>query len=264
MESGLIVVKIGGSTLGSHDTTLEDVARLCSEGHRLVVVHGGGDLVSRWLRAHGVEARFLNGLRVTEADTLDVVVAVLAGLVNKQLVAQLNALGARAVGLSGADGALLKARRARPELGFVGEITAVDGALLESLLEDGILPVVAPIAVEEAWGAATAQLLNVNADTVAGEIACRLEAATLAFLTDVPGVLDGQGKVIELLRAGEARALVASGAIAGGMIPKVEAALTAAAGGARTVVLDGREPHALREALAGSLAGQGATGTVIA
>jgi acetylglutamate kinase len=264
MTGGTTIVKIGGSTLGANDTTLEDVAHLHREGRRLVVVHGGGDLVSRWLEIHGVEARFLNGLRVTEAEALEVVVSVLAGLVNKRLVAALNALGARAVGLSGADGALLRARRARPELGFVGVITTVDGALLESLLDQGCLPVVASIAVEEEGGAVTGQLLNVNADTVAGEIARHLRAAALAFLTDVAGVLDGEGRVLEHLPAEEARALVGSGTIGGGMIPKVEAALAAAAGGTRAVVLDGRRPHALRDALGGRLPSQGAVGTVIA
>jgi acetylglutamate kinase len=249
--SDLIVVKIGGSTLGSHDTTLEDVALLHREGRHIVVVHGGGDLVSRWLQAHGVEARFLDGLRVTEADALEVVVAVLAGLVNKRLVARLNALGARAVGLSGADGALLRARRARPELGFVGEITGVERTLLQALLEGGWLPVIASVALQDESGAANGQLLNVNADTVAGEIARHLEAGALVFLTDVAGVLDGQGRLMKRLSASEARALVAKGTIAGGMIPKIEAALVADAGGTRTVVLDGRQPHALRSALAG-------------
>jgi acetylglutamate kinase len=259
MTDGITIVKIGGSTLGSHDTTLEDVALLHREGRHLVVVHGGGDLVSRWLETHGVQARFLDGLRVTEAEALEVVVSVLAGLVNKQLVAQLNALGARAVGLSGADGALLRARRARPELGFVGEITAVDRALLETLLMDGCLPVVASIAVEEEKGALTGQLLNVNADTVAGEMARHLDAAALAFLTDVAGVLDGQGRVLARLSPMEARQLLKAGTVTGGMIPKVEAALAAAAGGTRAVILDGRRSHALRNALGGR-----GGGTVIA
>jgi len=259
MTDGITVVKIGGSTFGSHDTTLEDVALLHREGRRLVVVHGGGDLVSRWLQAHGVEARFLDGLRVTEGEALEVVVSVLAGLVNKQLVAQLNALGARAVGLSGADGALLRARRARAELGFVGEIIAVDRALLETLFKDGCLPVVASIAVEEEGGVLTGQLLNVNADTVAGEMARHLRAAALAFLTDVAGVLDGQGHVLARLSPMEAQQLLKAGTVTGGMIPKVEAALAAAAGGTRAVILDGRRSHALRSALGGR-----GGGTVIA
>ena len=259
MAGEITVVKIGGSTLGNHDTTLEDVALLHREGHRLVVVHGGGDLVSRWLQTHGVQARFLDGLRVTEAEALKVVVSVLAGLVNKQLVAQLGALGARAVGLSGADGALLRARRARPELGFVGEITAVDRALLETLLEDGCLPVVASIAVEEREGGVTGQLLNVNADTVAGEMARHLGAAALAFLTDVVGVLDGDGRLLERLSPTEAERLLEAGTVTGGMIPKVEAARAAAAGGTRAVILDGRRSHALHDALAGR-----GGGTVIA
>jgi acetylglutamate kinase len=155
------------------------------------------------------------------------------------------------VGLSGADGALLRARRARPELGFVGEITGVERTLLQALLEGGWLPVIASVALQDESGAANGQLLNVNADTVAGEIARHLEAGALVFLTDVAGVLDGQGRLMKRLSASEARALVAKGTIAGGMIPKIEAALVADAGGTRTVVLDGRQPHALRSALAG-------------
>src|SRR3990172_7516740 len=226
---GPVVVKIGGSTLGSHDTALADLAALHAEGLPLVVVHGGGDAVTAWLERHGVASRFVEGLRVTGADALDVVVAVLAGLVNKQLVAQLNALGARAAGLSGADGGLLRARRHRQELGFVGEITAVDSGVLHDLLAAGLLPVVAPIAAEDDDGRLTGQLLNVNADTVAGELARALSAAQLIFLTDVPGVLDSDGRLLERLSPAEAEGLLAAGTVGGGMIPKVQAALSAAA-----------------------------------
>ncbi|MBI4570450.1 MAG: acetylglutamate kinase, partial [Chloroflexi bacterium] len=133
----MIVLKIGGSTLGQHDTSLDDIAALHKEGRRFVVVHGGGATITEWLAKHGVESRFVRGLRATDAAALEVVVAVLAGLVNTSLVAELEARGARAAGRSGADGALLRARRYDPELGFVGEITAVDAAALRAVVDGG-------------------------------------------------------------------------------------------------------------------------------
>ena len=264
MASQITVVKIGGSTLGQHDTSLDDIAALHAEGRRLVVVHGGGATITEWLERHGVESRFVRGLRATDARALEVVVAVLCGLVNKQLVAELEARGARALGLSGADGAMLRARRYDPELGFVGEIVAVDSAALRAVVESGPstgrVAVLAPIAVEVEGEALRPQLLNVNADTVAGEVAAALPAQQLVVLTDVPGVMDASGAVRARLSAGEARELLASGAIGGGMIPKVEAALRAAERGVPAAIIDGREEGALRSALVG---GAGAGGTRI-
>ena len=266
----ITVVKIGGSTLGRHDTSLDDIAALHANGHRLVVVHGGGATISEWLGIHGVKSRFVRGLRVTDAPTLEVVVAVLAGLVNKRLVAELQARGARALGLSGADGAVLRARRYDPELGFVGEIAGVDAHALRALVEDGAIAVLAPIAVELALSGAEGvegeapvlsgaeglrpQLLNVNADTVAGDVAATLPAERLVFLTDVPGVMDADGTVRPRLSTAEARGLLKSGAVSGGMIPKVEAALRAAAAGVPTQVLNGGEAGALHALLAGGAA----------
>ena len=164
------VVKVGGSTLGGEETTLVDLAALRRDGAQLVVVHGGGDLISQWLSIHGVEATFRRGLRVTDERALPVVVAVLAGLINKQLVAALNSLGARALGLSGADGGLIRARRAELELGYVGEIESVDTAPVRLLLEGGYLPVVAPLALGPDG------ILNINADSAAAALAQALEA----------------------------------------------------------------------------------------
>ncbi len=251
MAASVTVVKIGGSTLGQHDTSLDDIASLHAEGHRLVIVHGGGATISEWLAKHGVESRFVRGLRATDAPTLDVVVAVLAGLVNKQLVAELQARGARAVGLSGVDGAVLRARRYDAELGFVGEIVTVEPALLRSVVEDGAVAVLAPIAIEVDGDAIGGQLLNVNADTVAGELAAALPAERLVFLTDVPGVLDSSGAVRPQLSAADAQELLQSGVVTGGMIPKVESALRAASAGVPAAVVDGREAGALRAAIAG-------------
>ena len=263
--SDILVVKIGGSTLGAHDTTLADVVALQRRGLRPVVVHGGGAKISEWLDALGVPTRFERGLRVTDAQTLEVVVAVLAGLVNKQLVAALEAAGGRAAGLSGADGGLFKARRADESLGFVGEIADVDTRPLLDLLDDGLVPVVAPIGLE--WrpdGRASAreesptgQLLNINADTAAGAVAAALGARWLVFLTDVPGIRGRDGAALASLSAAESVSLTEAGVIEGGMIPKVRACLHAAAAGCRSVIADGRSEGALAAAI------EGGAGTVV-
>jgi acetylglutamate kinase len=243
------VVKLGGSTLGAHDTSLRDIAAARRAGTPIVVVHGGGATVSEWLSRAGVEPHFERGLRVTDAATLEVVVAVLAGVVNKQLVAQLAALGAPAVGLSGADAMILQARRYSEELGFVGRIERVNPFPLEELIRLGHLPVIAPIALEiEGSGA---QLLNTNADTAAGEIAAALGARELVFLTDVPGVLDTSKRLLTNLNAAEVRALIASGVAAGGMVPKLESAVRACAAGCTTRIVDGTSEGALASVLRG-------------
>lgn len=256
-QSGILVVKIGGSTLGAHDTTLGDVVSLQRRGLRPVIVHGGGALISEWLKAYGLPSRFERGLRVTDEKTLEVVVAVLAGLVNKRLVAALTAAGGRAVGLSGADGGLLKARLLDEKLGYVGEVTVVDAASLLDLLDDGFVPVVAPIAVQWSEEASTGQLLNINADTAAGAVAAALSARWLVFLTDVAGVVGEDGQALSALPAERVATLADAGVIQGGMIPKVEACLQAAAAGSRSVIVDGRREGALLEAI------EERTGTVV-
>jgi acetylglutamate kinase len=250
-----VVAKIGGSTLGAHDTSLDDLAALHGEGLPLIVVHGGGSVISEWLAVHSVESRFVRGLRVTDQPALDVVVAVLAGLVNKDLVARLNALGARALGIAGADAAILLAHRYDPELGFVGEIACVDVEALQSLLATGLLPVLAPIGLEIEGDQLQPQLLNINADTAAGEIARAVAASHLIFLTDVPGILDAKGRTLQHVAAEDVGDLIASGTAAGGMIPKLNAALRATEVGVRALVINGRQEHALRTALAGEAVG---------
>ncbi|MEX0786878.1 MAG: acetylglutamate kinase [Dehalococcoidia bacterium] len=245
----ITVIKIGGSTLGRHDTSLDDIAALHAEGRRFVIVHGGGATIGEWQARQGVEPRFHRGLRATDAPTLEIVVAVLAGLVNKRLVSELQARSARALGLSGADAAILRARRYDPELGYVGEVAGVDAAALRSIAEGGAIVVFAPIAVEVEGEVVKAQLLNVNADTAAGEIAAALPAEQLVFLTDVAGVLDESGGLRERLSADEARDLLQGDSVSGGMIPKLEAALRANEAGVPTVIADGREKGALRSIL---------------
>ncbi len=251
----VIVVKIGGSTLGAHDTTLEDVVALQRAGRRVVVVHGGGPQATAWLKLHGAGTQFVRGLRVTDAAALEVVVAVLAGLVNKQITGALNALGGRAVGLSGADGPTVLAEVREPELGRVGAVREVRTGLLDALLQAGYVPVLSSIGLDVAAPSPETALLNINADTVAGAVAAALAAKRLVFLTDVPGVKDGSGAVRARLTWGEAEALLRAGVVSGGMIPKVEACLQAARAGAGCIIVDGREPHALLAALDGAAVG---------
>jgi acetylglutamate kinase len=240
--SGPLVIKIGGSTLGDADTTFRDVAALAVAGNIPVVVHGGGAEASRWLEAMSIPSRFENGLRVTDERVLPVVVAVFAGLVNKRITAAINAAGALAVGLSGADGRILECRLASPELGFVGEPVHVRTEAIDALRSAGIIPVISSIGFVP--GEAADQLVNVNADTIAGEIAAALSAERLLFLTDVDGVRDADGAVMQRLTGVRARALIADGTINGGMIPKVEACLHALDLGVGVQVVDGRRPGA--------------------
>ena len=242
--SGPLVIKIGGSTLGSADTTFRDVAGLAAEGSVPVVVHGGGAAASKWLDAMQIPSRFERGLRVTDARVLPVVVAVFAGLVNKRIVSAINAAGAPAVGMCGADGRILECRIAAPELGFVGEPVAVHPRAITALHQAGIIPVIGPIGFVP--GGDSDQLVNVNADTVAGNIASALGASRLVFLTDVEGVRDGEGTTIPRLSGERARGLIAEGAVSGGMIPKVEACLHALSLGVRVQIVDGRQPGILR------------------
>jgi acetylglutamate kinase len=238
-----IVVKIGGSTLGNHDTSLEDLVELQKQGKSLVVVHGGAKVTTEWLARLGIPTSFVNGLRVTDAETLKVVAAALGGLVNKELVVAIQALGGKAVGLSGCDGNLLGASIKSPELGYVGEIVAVDPTPLKLLLNAGYMPVVAPISLGSVEDRTT--LLNVNGDTVAGEIAAALAAEKLVFLTDVNGIHDGSGEIIPGLNLAEAREMVASGVASGGMVPKIEASLKALITTRVVRIIDGRIAHAL-------------------
>ena len=164
-----IVVKIGGSTLGSHDTSLRDLVRLQVEGREVVVVHGGGNVISQWMQRQGLAPQFVGGLRVTDGPSLEIVVAVLTGLINKELVSLMHEFGGRSVGLSGIDGCMIEAKIGNPELGFVGEVTTVNIDLIRSLLDSGYIPMIAPLGVHVRDGSEHAgSPLNINGDTVAG------------------------------------------------------------------------------------------------
>jgi len=245
-----IVIKIGGSSFGKRDPILEDIVALQKKGRSMVVVHGGGNVVTDWLKKQNVPTQFVRGERVTDLPALEMVTAVLGGLMNKIIVGTINALGGRAVGISGVDGALIQARMAKEELGYVGVTARVDTAVLESLLKSGFIPVVSPIsyyAVDRPSGAPP--MLNINGDPLAGEIAAALQAEKLVFLSDVDGIQDKEGKQISRLNGEQAKELIDSGTASGGMIPKINGCLTALAAGTGSCIIDGRQPHALLNAV---------------
>jgi acetylglutamate kinase len=239
-----VVVKYGGHAMGAGgETFAQDVVLLRQLGMNPIVVHGGGPQINRMLDRLGIKSQFVNGLRVTDAETMEVVEMVLVGTINNHLVTSINAAGGCAIGLTGGDGNFLRARKLtrNGELGFVGEPQRVDVSVLDGFRAAKMIPVIAPIGAGE-----NGESFNINADTVAGSVAAAVKAARFLLLTDVPGVLDVNKKLISELSAAEARRLIADGTISGGMIPKVETCLDAVAGGAEAaVILDGRVRHAL-------------------
>lgn len=257
--SKVTVIKIGGATLGSHDTIITDVVKLQKQGEPLLIVHGGAKVVTEWLKQQGTPTRFVHGDRVTDRAALQMVIAVLGGLVNKQIVAAINSQGGQTVGITGIDGRLLQGKIRDEEMGFVARIVEVNTDLLDALLTAGFIPVVAPLSMHSFDRPdGTPPILNVNGDTVAGEIAAATRAKRLIFLTDVAGIKDESGQLITELSPGEAEALIASGTVSGGMIPKIRACLRAITPGSVARIIDGRKPHALLNEIE-----NGGTGTTI-
>jgi acetylglutamate kinase len=239
-----VVVKYGGHAMGAGgETFAQDIVLLRQLGMNPIVVHGGGPQISRMLDRLGIKSNFVNGLRVTDAETMEVVEMVLAGTINKQLVASINAVGGCAIGLCGKDGNLIRARREtrNGDIGFVGEPTHIADSVISGFEKVGMIPVIAPIGV-----GAGGESYNINSDTVAGAVAAAAKATRFLLLTDVPGVLDANMRLIPELSAAEARRLIADGTISGGMIPKIQTAIDAVEGGVHAaVILDGRIPHVL-------------------
>jgi len=239
-----VVVKYGGHAMGAGgETFARDVVLLRQVGINPIVVHGGGPQINRMLDRLGIKSRFVNGLRVTDAETMEVVEMVLVGTINSQIVTSINAEGGCAIGLTGGDGNFLRARKltGNGELGFVGEPEQVDVGVLDGFAKTGMIPVIAPIGEGQAG-----ESYNINADTVAGAVAAAAKAARFLLLTDVEGVLDADKKLISELSAAEARRMIADGTISGGMIPKVQTCLDAVDHGVEAaVILDGRVPHAI-------------------
>lgn len=243
-----IVIKYGGAAM--KDSTLKekvirDVVFLSCVGVRPVVVHGGGPEINTWLKKLNIASLFKDGLRVTDAATMDVVEMVLAGRVNKELVSLISRAGALAVGLCGKDGNLIQARPVGKEgVGFVGEVTNVDTGLIESLVNSGYVPVISSVAADE-----NGQAYNINADTVAGEIAAALQAEKLILLTDTPGILydyHDPSTLLNKIDIQKARDLIDRGIVSGGMIPKVSCCVRSLAQGVKAAhIIDGRLPHSL-------------------
>ncbi|NJO43489.1 MAG: acetylglutamate kinase [Cyanobacteria bacterium CRU_2_1] len=243
-----IVVKYGGAAMKDNslkETVIRDVVFLSCVGLRPVVVHGGGPEINSWLDKLGIEPQFKNGLRVTDAATMDVVEMVLVGRVNKEIVALINQAGGSAVGLCGKDGNLVRARPQGDEgIGFVGEVAATNVKLIESLVKDGYIPIVSSVAADE-----KGQAYNINADTIAGEIAAALGAEKLILMTDTAGILRNYkdpSTLIAKVDIQEARKLIEDGVVSGGMIPKVNCCVRSLAQGVRAAhIIDGRLPHSL-------------------
>jgi acetylglutamate kinase len=252
-----ILIKFGGHAMGKADYVnafAADIALLDQVGARPVVVHGGGPQIGDMLKKLQIESNFIDGLRVTDEATISVVEMVLAGGINKVLVAAIAGAGGRAVGVSGKDGGLLTARKLMAvakasdsaiqqavDLGFVGEPSHVDVTVLNALMQHHLIPVVAPVGSGE-----DGKTYNINADTAAGAIAAALNATRMLMLTDITGVLDKNGKLISSLTISQAEALIHDGTVSGGMIPKVKTCIDAVQGGAEgAVIMDGRAPHAL-------------------
>jgi acetylglutamate kinase len=240
-----VVVKYGGNAMSDDLTTFaQDVVLLHSVGIKVVVVHGGGPQIKSMLDKLGIESRFVGGLRVTDAETLDVVRMVLVGKVNRDIVGALNQHGPIAVGVSGEDTSLLQVTARDPELGFVGEVQEVSTGVLDRLLAQDLVPVVATIGVDE-----VGQAYNINADTAAGAIAEALGAEKLVYLTDIEGIrrdVDDPATLISTITADELQSLIADGTVSAGMIPKVASCVAAVKGGVgHAHVLDGRVAHAL-------------------
>ena len=251
------VIKYGGHAMGDENLAqlfARDIVLLRQVGINPLVVHGGGPQIGGMLDRLKIKSEFIDGLRVTDQATVEIVEMVLAGSINKQIVTAINQAGGFAIGISGKDGQLIRARRLRRtvqdpdsniekilDLGFVGEPAEINPHILETFRQSDIIPVIAPTGV-----GASGETYNINADTAAGAIAAAVKASRLLFLTDVAGVLDKQGNLIPDMTAGQARRLIADGTISGGMIPKVETCLEAVDMGTNAaVILDGRVPHAM-------------------
>ncbi|AFY59270.1 MULTISPECIES: acetylglutamate kinase [Cyanophyceae] len=243
-----VVVKYGGAAMKDSNlkaTVIRDIVFMSFVGVRPVVVHGGGPEINTWLTKLNIEPQFKNGLRVTDAPTMDVVEMVLVGRVNKELVSLINQAGGQAVGLCGKDGNLIQARsQGQDGIGFVGDVQSVDIRVVSTLVEKGYIPVISSVAADE-----TGQAYNINADTVAGEIAAALGAEKLILLTDTAGILrdyHDPSTLLYKLDIAQARELIQDGTVSGGMIPKVNCCIRSLAQGVKAAhIIDGRIPHSL-------------------
>ena len=247
-----VLIKIGGSVLGSQDSTIQDIVELQKQGHKPIVVHGGGHVISGWMEKQGLEPKFLNGLRITDSASIDIVAATLAGLVNKNLVSDIQKMGGKAIGISGVDGEMLQADILDPDLGYVGRVTKVNPEPISQIVRGGYIPVIAPLAIHKVESQdQNGIILNVNGDTAAGAIAKELATDSVVFLTDVEGIIDSNNKVLETIESEKIPDLIRSGTIDGGMVPKVQACIKALEMVKSAQIIDGRKSRALLDFFAG-------------
>ncbi|CUH89645.1 Acetylglutamate kinase [Phaeobacter sp. CECT 5382] len=243
-DGAIVVIKLGGHAMGSDEameTFARDIVLMRQVGVNPVIVHGGGPMINAMLNKLQIQSEFVDGKRVTDQATMEVVEMVLSGVVNKRIVQAINAQGGRAVGLSGKDANLITCDQANADLGFVGAPAEMDPQVLYDLFEKDIIPVIAPIGAGRAG-----ETFNINGDTAAGAIATALNADRLLLLTDVSGVKDGSGEVVTELKAADVERMTKEGIIAGGMIPKTETALLAVRSGVRAcTIVDGRVQNAV-------------------
>ncbi len=237
----LSVIKIGGSTINDWSESLDQINEIIDMGNSLVIVHGGGKTVSHWGSKLGIRPEFVKGLRKTDSNTLEVAISVLAGLVNSKLVSFLNSKKINSVGISGISGGMIKAEIENKDLGLVGQIKSLNTDLIENLINNKFVPVVSPLGINQNSKDNNDKVLNINADFVASEIAKNLNANKLIYQTDVDGIKDEKGRVIPKMTLSQAKNLISSGIVVGGMLPKLQSCIDSMQGVDRSHIINGSD-----------------------
>ncbi|MFL2665644.1 MAG: acetylglutamate kinase [Dehalococcoidia bacterium] len=250
-----IVIKIGGSTLGESDSSLSDIIQFSKESISPIIVHGGGKEINKWIAKQGIHPEFINGLRRTDKETRDVAASVLSGLINNNIVSEIQNLGGNATGLSGISNSLFECKLLSEELGYVGEIIKVNLEIIKTIIRSKSIPVIAPLGINIYSNKKDDNILNINADTAASFISNNMQSEKLIFLTDVEGVLDHNKRLISKMTKSQAIELLKSGIISGGMIPKIEACLKGIQNGGSAHIIDGRDSGALLQCIENKIIG---------
>ena len=240
-SNNINVIKIGGSTIDDWDKTLDQINELIDMGQSLIIVHGGGKTLSDWSSKLGIRPEFVRGLRKTDGYTLEVAIAILSGLVNNKLVSFLNQKKIKSVGISGLSGNMILAEVSNKDLGFVGEIKVLNTELIENLLNNKFVPVISPIGINQNPDHLNENILNINADFVASAIATSLNASRLIYQTDVEGIKDEKGRVIPKMTLSQAKNLINSGIVVGGMVPKLQSCIDSMQGVDHSHIISGSE-----------------------
>tara|TARA_B100000941_G_scaffold132386_1_gene93587 strand:- start:141 stop:923 length:783 start_codon:yes stop_codon:yes gene_type:complete len=238
-QSSLSVIKIGGSTINDWDKNLSQLNQILDMGQSIIIVHGGGKTVSEWGSKLGIRPEFVKGLRKTDKNTLEVAISILSGLVNSKLVSYLNSRKINAVGVSGLSGNMIKASVSNQELGLVGDIKTINTDLIQNLINNNYVPVISPLGINQKPNDIDESILNINADFVASGIAKTLKANKLIYQTDVDGIKDEKGRVIPKMTLDQAKNLIYSGIVVGGMVPKLQSCIDSMQGVDRSHIING-------------------------